>query len=259
MQDGVAAEWLVDRLIEAFRSLYAALGGALIEHRHGCRFLLCPSVPITLFNGVWGIEKHSDDAVEDLARAMADVERQHLPFGVLVREDRAPALESRARRLGLTAIERLPAMVASPDELHDRGHGDLEIVQVRDPAHLERALSVASSGFEAPVGLLRSIYQPAVADLSGVAFYVALFHDEPVSTATGLLSGGGVGVFNVATPPAHRGRGYAAAVTARAAQDGFRAGAVMAWLQSSHLGEPVYRRLGFRQVDTHLLLTRPED
>lgn len=46
-------------------------------------------------------------------------------------------------------------------------------------------------------------------------------------------------------------------MTARAAEDGFAAHAKVAWLQSSALGEPVYRRIGFRQVDTHVLLTRP--
>jgi predicted GNAT family acetyltransferase len=61
-----------------------------------------------------------------------------------------------------------------------------------------------------------------------------------------------------ATPGEHRGRGYGAALTAAAAQGGFASGADLAWLQSSAMGLSVYRRLGFREVERYVLLTRPE-
>jgi len=112
-------------------------------------------------------------------------------------------------------------------------------------------------GFGVPAALVQPIFQPAVAELPGISVYLAWVEDDPVSTAVSSLGPGGVGIFNVATPPHLRGRGYGAAVTARAAEDGFAAHAELAWLQASPLGEPVYRRMGFRQVDTHLLLTRP--
>ena len=60
------------------------------------------------------------------------------------------------------------------------------------------------------------------------------------------------------TPPQHRGRGYGAAITAQVVRDGFRAGARFAWLQSSALGRPVYRRLGFRDVESYVLFAAPE-
>jgi N-acetylglutamate synthase len=59
------------------------------------------------------------------------------------------------------------------------------------------------------------------------------------------------------SPPEHRGRGYGRAVTAKAVADGFEAGADLAWLQASQLGQPVYRAMGFRQVETYLVLGRP--
>ena len=37
----------------------------------------------------------------------------------------------------------------------------------------------------------------------------------------------------------------------------FEAGADLAWLQASPLGEPVYRASGFRYVETYLVLGRP--
>ena len=73
---------------------------------------------------------------------------------------------------------------------------------------------------------------------------------HPVTTGIGVTLGAFVGIFNVATPPAHRRRGYGAAVTARAVSDGLAAGASWSWLQSSPPGYQVYQRLGFRTVES---------
>jgi hypothetical protein len=203
------------------------------------------------------VEERPDDAAAALAPAMAEVEKLGLPFGVLLRATEAPALEAEARRLGLTAVEPIPAMVMAPAELRDRGSAGLRIVRVRKRADLDRAHAVMAAGFGVPAALVQPLFQPAIAELPGISIYLALVENEPVSTAVSLLGDRGVGIFNVATPPHLRGRGYGAAVTARAAEDGFAAYAERAWLQASSLGEPVYRRMGFHQVDTHLLLTRP--
>jgi hypothetical protein len=40
-------------------------------------------------------------------------------------------------------------------------------------------------------------------------------------------------------------------------RDGFEAGSELAFLQSSEIGHGVYRRLGFRDVEEYVLLTRP--
>ena len=257
---GVAAgeaEQLVTGLARAFKAVFAALDGARVEEKSGWRLFLCPSVPIPPFNAVWALEDPADDAIGGLAQSMTEVEELGLPFGVVLRANRAPGLETEAHRLGLTAVERMPAMVMGRDELRDRGTRGLEIVRVRDVVDLDRTLTVVAAGFEAPTEVLQAVYQPAVAEVAGVSIYLATVDGEPVSTAISWLGDRGVGIFNVATPPSLRGRGYGAAVTAAAIEEGFAAGAELAWLQASQLGEPVYRRMGFRQVDTHLLLVRP--
>jgi predicted GNAT family acetyltransferase len=72
---------------------------------------------------------------------------------------------------------------------------------------------------------------------------------EIVTTALGTVFGDCVGVFNVATPEAHRRRGHGAAITARVVTDGLAAGADWAWLQSSEVGYRVYEALGFETVE----------
>jgi hypothetical protein len=40
-------------------------------------------------------------------------------------------------------------------------------------------------------------------------------------------------------------------------RDGFEAGSTFCFLQSSDIGHGVYERLGFRDVEQYVLLTRP--
>jgi predicted GNAT family acetyltransferase len=66
-----------------------------------------------------------------------------------------------------------------------------------------------------------------VTGLIGFNVYLARANGQDVATAVNVVAGDAVGIYNVATPPEHRGRGY--------------------------------RRLGFREVETYTLFTRPPE
>jgi predicted acetyltransferase len=61
----------------------------------------------------------------------------------------------------------------------------------------------------------------------------------------------------VATPPEHRRRGYGAAVTWAAIEEGRRQGCDHAALQASELGAPIYRSMGFVDVGQYVQLEGP--
>ncbi len=84
----------------------------------------------------------------------------------------------------------------------------------------------------------------------GMSALVGLSADGPCAVGLGAFHRGHVGVFNIATPPAHRRLGHGRAVTARLVADGAAAGAHTAYLQASEMGYPVYERLGFTTVET---------
>jgi GNAT superfamily N-acetyltransferase len=76
--------------------------------------------------------------------------------------------------------------------------------------------------------------------------FLAWLDGAPVATASLFLAAGVAGVYFVLTVPAARRRGVGAAITL-AALDAARArGYRIAVLGSSPMGEPLYRRLGFR-------------
>jgi GNAT superfamily N-acetyltransferase len=110
--------------------------------------------------------------------------------------------------------------------------------------------SILASGFDAPMELFELLMTPAVLSLPAARCYVGDVEQEPVTTAFGFTERDHVGIYNVATVPRHRGRGYGTAITARAVLDGFASGASVAYLQSSVVGYRVYERLGFRTLET---------
>ncbi len=250
----VEADRLHAGLIGSFAEVLPRIEGGRVDERAGYRVTICPAIPVPGFNGVWVDGPDSPAALDQLRRAVQDVDDAGAPCWVQLRAGATPAFEDAAQRLGFGLEEKIPGMVVRRDEL--AVGPPAAVTRVRDEAGLLEALTIAAAGFEAPAELFAPLYTLNVAASPSVAIYVAEIDGDGVSTATAWTRDGGVGIFNVATPPAHRGHGYGWAVTERAIRDGFAAGADLAWLQASSLGEPLYRAMGFRQVETYLLYGR---
>lgn len=244
-----------DVLELALEQLAEVLEGARCDKREGYTFLGFPTFPVRDLNGMW---VDSDAAAPHIATAQAEAKELGTPFNILVREGRSTAVEQAAVELGFEHTVAFPGMAVKPDELRPPDVPDVEVLRVETADGLAQALAVGAAGFGIPEDLAASIYSLEVAALDGLAYYLARADGRDVATAAGYTIGDGVAIFSVATPPEHRGKGYGGAVTAQAVRDGFDAGAAFSVLQSSPIGEPVYRRLGFRDVDKYLLYTLSE-
>ncbi len=236
--------------------LAGVMEGARFERRDGYVFMTFPTLPLPSFNGAW---PEDDSAAGALGYAVAAVEADGIAAGVLTRSGATPAVAEAARELGLTAAERIPGMVANAGDLDEAVASELEVVRVATADGFAQALALAAEGFGVTADFLAPLYMPEVTGLDGFEVYLGRVAGRDVTTAASYVVGGDVGIFNVATPAEHRGRGYGAAITSRAVREGLAAGAELAYLQSSVLGESVYRRLGFREVVSYKLLTRPAE
>jgi acetyltransferase (GNAT) family protein len=201
-------------------------------------------------NGVWSGDDDASAAAA-LEDELGRVRSSGVAPGVTVLNDRAPRLLAEARRRGLTETLLMPGMSVSRDRFRPADTANAEIEIVDDDETLAEACEVMCAGFEVPVEWFGDMYRRD--RLGGAAVYVLRENGRPAATAVAHRGREGLGLFNVATPAAWRGRGYGAAVTSRAVADGFAAGAGFAYLQSSAMGESVYRRLGFEQVSTYTL------
>lgn len=81
-----------------------------------------------------------------------------------------------------------------------------------------------------------------------VAAFVARLDGVPVAAAMTLVTHGVAGIYWVGTTPEARGRGLAEACTRLATNAGFDLGAQVAALQASVMGEPIYLRMGYREI-----------
>lgn len=247
------ADRLHNALSATFEGIFSAIGGATFERRAGHLRLLFPSVPIAVFNGV----VVESEPCSGIAQSVRDVEELGVPCGIQIRANTHAAIETDAEQLGFTARAPMPGMTASPDELVAARAPGLRIGRVEDEAGLVEAARISAAVSSAPLEWMSALFAPELLELPGFAVHLGWVDGEAVTVAMGYRTHADVGIFNVGTPSQHRRRGYGSAITAHAARAGFDEGADLAWLQTSELGEPVYRSLGFGHVEIHYLLRRP--
>ena len=246
-------------MIEALALLGSYVDGATVRRADGVA-IIATGLPIVLFNQV--IVEEGIATSTTVAAAVEVMRERGSRFVVNLRvgpDDRFVGLMG---ELGLAPMSErpwLPGMALHPmptePALADLpGH---EIRHVTDKAGLEDHISTASMGFDLPEEILRPVM---VADLfghAGVAIYVGYTDGEPVSAGLGMRTGRTVGVFNIATHPSARGRGYGAAMTRRVAADGAAAGCDVATLQASEMRRPIYERLGYQTVVEYMAYIEP--
>lgn len=244
----------MQRALEAvWTRLYAEFVGARFERRGDLIVALYPPFPLPQCNGPWVVED-TQSAVDALAGAVAEVEAAGAWPWVQTRSGQEHTRRA-AAELGLTHCERIPGMVIRPEELV-RSAGDALEIDLATATEVDAANEILATCFGAPKELFDR-FCGACAAIDEASLYVGRLGDKIVATALGITVNEATGVFNVATDPEHRGRGYGAALTERVLRDGFGEGAKLAYLQSSDIGHGVYRRLGFRDVEEYHLLTRP--
>lgn len=243
----IGAELAGQALIETLRHLFAAVPGGWTRGGGGA-LAAVTGVALPTLNGVWVEQLDADgDLVGDLLDAVAST---GLPYCLQLRPGARPRLAELATRRGMSREEDVPLMA-----LQDAGALGVTqtvnrlVIRELEPAEALLHASVAAAGFEAPAELFQQLMTPEVLSAPGVRCYLGEAAGQPVTTGFGVTLRTFVAIFNIATPPAHRGRGYGAAVTARAVSDGLAAGARWSWLQTSPAGHKIYESLGFRTVE----------
>jgi ribosomal protein S18 acetylase RimI-like enzyme len=204
-------------------------------------------VPLPTLNGVWA--HGADPRPTMIGQLLDELAPMGLPYCLQVRPDAAAALGEVARGRGMElAEEDIPLMVL--DGRPRTGDLPAELsIRALAPGEVDVHTRLLAAGFEAPEEHFVRLMAPEMVGVEGMRCYVGEVDGRAVATGLGFTVDDHVGIFNVATSPEARRRGYGAALTARATEDGLAAGAGWAWLQSSPSGYRVYERLGFRQVE----------
>lgn len=236
---------------EFSRHLVRCAGPAGRIHEEG-GVLVCASTvdfPV-LFNAAWRVDADVP-AAEVVDRADAWFGDLGRGWSLTVRDTGLDDdLRAAAEAAGLLAVMDSPEMVLGerpPDAdwpdgvdlrwLDDRAGLDA-FVAVNEAAYVARGLSPGT--IAGGVTSLEAITAPHVHTV------VATRHGEPVAAAQVILSHGIALVCWVGSIPAARGHGLGDLVTRVVTQRAFDVGAAFVSLRASDMGEPIYRRMGYR-------------
>lgn len=214
--------------------------------------LVATGVPIAFFNPAF-VTGPPADAARLIVDATAFYAERKLPFALYFRDGVAPGMAEACAGAGMVEHWRPPLMVLDPIPPADRAVPDGLTIETVDAAGAgaDEYLETLLAGFGVPPGLIDPSLGRALVDTPGLVGLLGRVGGEPVSTSALYVTGATAGVYNVATLPDHRGRGFGEALTAAAARAGADRGATHAILQASQAGEPVYRRMGYATPDRY--------
>lgn len=186
------------------------------------------------------------DPAAAIRRAMEFYRLAAAPFVMRIRVGFGMKTQQAMRELGLEPAERLPGMVLNPVAEIPRPPADLKITGW-DAASLPVYNEIIAASFGMPLELANNLLTPGLVE-STLRGFIGYVDGAPVATSALIASGGVAGVYNVATLPGYRGRGFGEALTWHAVRAGVEEGCVIGSLQASAMGRPVYARMGFREI-----------
>jgi predicted GNAT family acetyltransferase len=205
-------------------------------------------VALPTLNGVWPEQIELGEGV--VSPVLDEVARSGVPYCLQLRPGAPQQLAALAASRGMARADPIPLMVLdTSDGLEAAKNVDGLRIRRLEPDEAVLHARIAARGFETPVEPFVQLMTPELLRRPGTRCYLGEIDGEAVTTSVGVTLGGSVGIFNVATPRQHRGRGFGAAVTARAVADGLTDGAQWSFLQSSMAGYGVYRRMGYTEVE----------
>lgn len=192
------------------------------------------------------------DAVDEEALLTAVREfyvRRGRVFSIWTRAHADAVLEARLRARGFAEFTSMPGMALLGDPGTRTQPDGLKIRPVTTDEGRRDYLHVTAEAY-ATYGAPREYAEDAFVALESVCAphvqgFVGYIGSEPVAAAAVYVTHGVAGIGWVGTVPAHRGHGFAEAVTWAAIREGFRRGAGFANLQASPMGRSIYQRMGF--------------
>lgn len=243
---------------ENLAGAWAAMGrctGARLGGSDRCTFA-ATGLPAAFFNGAF-VAGPVGDPHGVVADAMAFMDNCAVPWLLWVRDGVQDELLAAGRSAGLTDAGGPPAMALATIEAIPPPPDELTVKLVRDEPGLAAFRDLSARGFGLPTEFTDVLVTAAMVDDPDLGLVVGTVDATPVSCALVAITGATAGIYNVATPPEFRRRGYGAALTWAAIAEGARRGCDHSILQASEMGAPVYRAMGFVDVGTYVQLEGP--
>jgi GNAT superfamily N-acetyltransferase len=220
----------------------AADGGGFAEEAAGC--IAWCSTPKRSFNNVLPT---GGGGLERLMERARNAFASHGRFRVRPREDVVAIDDDSASQLGLSRKGGIPSLVLADNAATVATLED--VLEVRDRAGLDALVHVVASSFGEDAAMFSPVFSEKLLSDDRWRGFVAYVDGAPAATSHIVVDDRGTaGIYYVGTVERYRGQGLGEGITAHAVVAGRKLGCVRSSLQASPMGQPIYERMGFRQV-----------
>ena len=189
----------------------------------------------------------SPDAAAFLTQGLDRVRARQLPLLAMLSPNVAQALAPVAEDLGLTAAGTAPLMVLRADA-EVRPSRPCDVRRALGPELVRISGDLSSAAFSLPRDAVARCMDVGITETAGVETYVAWSGDVPMSAVSVTPAGTSAGIWSMATPPEHQGKGMGRALLTHVIDDYRRRGVERFFLIATEAGRPLYASLGFEVV-----------
>jgi ribosomal protein S18 acetylase RimI-like enzyme len=242
-------------LFDAFRIMVTCMPKGEARERDGL-LVTASGLPTSQFNIAW-VTRPLEKPRETLQWGTDYFDERRLPFIVRVRERFDTASEAAMQGLKLAYAESVPGMILADPGRRGNAVEGLTISDATDDDTLAANAALISASFGAPRHFARQLIMCATLGPPDTKTFTGYLNGKAVATCSLFVTGRVAGIFNVSTLPEARGRGIGEAITWHAVHAGAERGALIASLQASEMGRPIYQRMGFRLTANYLAFGRP--
>jgi GNAT superfamily N-acetyltransferase len=251
---------LADNLRQSFRVLATSRRRGSVHELPGVS-IASLGVSFQMFNSAF-LSQPVESAIElerRLAAASEYFQDRRMRWSFWICEDwlAIPVRRKLSRaceNVGLRLSSDMPGLAAEFVRPPLRKLPPLDVRLVQSKETLDDFRSIGSTSFHVPHAWFSEVFDLGVAQRQEFICWVGYVNGAPVATAATVTSHGVIGVYNVATSPDYRQRGYAEAITRYAIDAALRAtDAESVVLQSTSQGLSLYEHMGFQIVSRILV------
>lgn len=225
----------------SYRSFVGDLGGEFRHYGNVGAFL--GGIPLPFANGCLVLQPATP---ADLDAALTWVGSAKVPFRVRLGESLVPGLAPVLAAHGLVRDEPMPGMVLRPIPESREPAPGIEVEAVDDDSYPEFVQALIATGL--PEEWAERTFSRHLMGSEELCYFVARLDGRPAGTSLAVRTGDLGGIYSVGTVEDARRRGVGTAVTWAAVRQIRDWGCSAAVLQSSTMGYPMYRSMGFREV-----------